>query len=121
MSEKNGPPLHLPATTVYPDGIIELDTTYIGAQPKPGVNQKGGGFRIPPTRAGGMGSGITNTEGLRRETRDNIKATEAIVKNEYAGKSQDLPRSSKIHRGRPCQFKGTIFSARYYIGASLSA
>ena len=96
MSEKNGPPLHLPATTVYPDGIIELDTTYIGAQPKPGVNQKGGGFRIPPTRAGGMGSGITNTEGLRRETRDNIKATEAFVKNEYAGKSQDLPRSTEV-------------------------
>lgn len=30
-----------------------------------------------------MGSGITNTEGLRRETRDNIKATENAVKAAY--------------------------------------
>ncbi|KEX95457.1 colicin transporter, partial [Pseudomonas putida] len=51
--------------------------------PKPGKNPQGGGFRIPPTRAGGMGSGITNTEGLRRETRDNIKATENAVKAAY--------------------------------------
>lgn len=43
-----------------------------------------------------MGSGITNAEGLRRETRDNIKAIETAVKNEYAARSQDLPRSTEI-------------------------
>jgi hypothetical protein len=85
MSEKQDPPHHIPATDIRGDkGYIELDTTYIGKQPTPGNNPKGGGFSVPPTRAGGMGSGITNNEGLRRQTRDNIKAAEALIKNEYA-------------------------------------
>jgi hypothetical protein len=84
MSEKQGPPLPLPPIDIRgEDGTVHLETTYVGAQPKPGKNPQGGGFRIPPTRAGGMGSGITNTEGLRRETRDNIKATENAVKAAY--------------------------------------
>lgn len=96
MSEKQGPPLNIPATDIRGErGYIELDTTYVGKQPTPGQNPKGGGFSIPPTRPGGMGSGITNTEGLRRQTRDNIKATETSVKNEYAAQSLDLPRSTE--------------------------
>ncbi|WP_448106357.1 S-type pyocin domain-containing protein [Pseudomonas azerbaijanoccidentalis] len=97
MSEKQGPPHHIPATHVVGEhGSIELPATYIGKQPKPGKDAIGGGFRVPPTRPGGMGSGITHAEGLRRETRDNIKATEASVKNEYAAKFQDLPRSTEV-------------------------
>lgn len=97
MSEKQGPPHHIPATHVVGEhGRIELPATYIGKQPKPGKDAIGGGFRVPPTRPGGMGSGITNAEGLRRETRDNIKAIETAVKNEYAARSQDLPRSTEI-------------------------
>jgi hypothetical protein len=97
MSEEQGPPLHLAETNILgKDGRIELETTYIGKQPKPGKNPKGGGFSIPPTRAGGMGSGITNTEGLRRETGAHIFATQAAVKNEYATKSQDLPRLTEV-------------------------
>jgi hypothetical protein len=84
MSEKQGPPLPLPPIDIRgEDRTVYLETTHVGAQPKPGKNPQGGGFRIPPTRAGGMGSGITNTEGLRRETRDNIKATENAVKAAY--------------------------------------
>ncbi|MGZ7455537.1 hypothetical protein ACXPVS_01625 [Pseudomonas sp. Ma2-10] len=98
MPEKQGPPYQLPATNVVGEhGKIEfLPTTYVGKQPKPGKDSKGGGFRVPPTRPGGMGSGLTHSEGLRRETRDNIKATEAFVKNEYGAKSQDLPRSTEV-------------------------
>ncbi|MFJ2691721.1 S-type pyocin domain-containing protein [Pseudomonas sp. NPDC087336] len=85
MSEKQGPPLPLPPIDIRvdEDGRIIEATTYIEARPMPGKNPQSGGFRIPPTRAGGMGSGITNTEGLRRETRDNIKATENAVKAAY--------------------------------------
>ena len=97
MLEEQGPPHHIPATHVVGEnGRIELPAIYIGKQPKPGKDAMGGGFRVPPTRPGGMGSGITHAEGLRRETRDNIKATEASVKNEYAAKYQDLERSTEV-------------------------
>lgn len=97
MLKEQGPPHHIAATKVVgTDGRIELPAIYVGKQPKPGKDAIGGGFRIPPTRPGGMGSGITHAEGLRRETRDNIKAIETAVKNEYAAKSQDLPRSTEI-------------------------
>lgn len=97
MIEKHGPPLDLAQTTVNGENsTVYLDTTYVGKQPKPGTNPAGGGFRVPPTRPGGMGSGITHTEGLRRETRDKIKATQAWVKNDYSAKSQDLPRLTDV-------------------------
>ena len=89
MPKKQGPPQN-------EHGKLDLPATYVGAQPKPGKDPIGGGFRVPPTRPGGMGSGITYNEGLRRETRDNIKATEALVKKEYSAKSQDLARSTEI-------------------------
>jgi hypothetical protein len=89
MPNKQGPPQN-------EHGKLDLPATYVGAQPKPGKDPLGGGFRVPPTRPGGMGSGITYNEGLRRETRDNIKATEALVKKEYSAKSQDLPRSTEV-------------------------
>lgn len=91
MSDKQGPPLHLPKTDIHGEqGYIELDTTYVGKQPTPGRNPQGGGFRVPPTRPGGMGSGITNTEGLRRETRDKIKATEQSIRSTYEANSGNL-------------------------------
>lgn len=95
MSEKQGPPHHIPATDIRGEReYIELDTTYVGKQPKPGQNPKGGGFSIPPTRPGGMGSGITNTEGLRRETRDNINAAEAFVK-------MNMRQNHRIYQDQP--------------------
>ncbi|MDR6915235.1 chemotaxis protein histidine kinase CheA [Pseudomonas sp. 3296] len=90
MSEKQGPPHELPVSHVIGElGKIDLPTTYVGAQPKPGTDPKGGGFRVPPTRPG-IGSGLTLNEGLRRETRDNIKVTENSVKNEHSAKLQNL-------------------------------
>ncbi|MHC8408529.1 hypothetical protein [Pseudomonas sp. TMB3-21] len=97
MTEKQGPPLDLAQTIVNGENnTVHLDTTYVGKHPKPGTNPVGGGFRVPPTRPGGMGSGITHTEGLRRETRDKIKVTQAWVKNDYSAKSQDLPRLTEV-------------------------
>lgn len=53
MSEKQGPPLPLPPIDIRgEDRTVYLETTHVGAQPKPGKNPQGGGFRIPPTRAG---------------------------------------------------------------------
>jgi hypothetical protein len=96
MSKKQGPPLRLPPTEIQgDDGKILLDTTYVGKQPKPGTNSQGGGFRVPPTRPGGMGSGITNTEGLRRETRDKIKTAEQSEKSAYEAKSGNLSASNE--------------------------
>lgn len=43
-----------------------------------------------------MGSGITNTEGLRRETRDKIKATEQSVKAAYEASSGNLSASTEV-------------------------
>jgi len=96
MSEKQGPPHDLPVSHVIGElGTVYLPTTYVGAQPKPGTDPKGGGFRVPPTRPG-IGSGLTLNEGLRRETRDNIKVTENSVKNEHSVKLQNLPGSTEI-------------------------
>ncbi|KAB0484703.1 S-type Pyocin [Pseudomonas reinekei] len=96
MPEKQGPPLSLPPTNIRgEDGTVHLGTTYVGAQPKPGKNPQSGGFRIPPTRAGGMGSGITNTEGLRRETGDKIRATEQSVKAAYEANFGNLSASTE--------------------------
>lgn len=94
MSEKQAPP---PTSHVAGEhGKIELPTTYVGKQPKPGTNPIGGGFRVPPTRPGGIGSGLTLNEQLRRETRDNIKVTESSVKAEHSAKLQNLPGSTEI-------------------------
>lgn len=96
MSEKQGPPFPLPPIDIRgEDRTVHLETTYVGAQPKPGKNPHGGGFRIPPTRAGGMGSGITNTEGLRRETGDKIRATELSVKAAYEANFGNLSASTE--------------------------
>ncbi|WP_223516598.1 S-type pyocin domain-containing protein [Pseudomonas sp. GL-B-19] len=94
MPEKQAPP---PTSHVAGEhGKIELPTTYVGKQPKPGTNPIGGGFRVPPTRPGGIGSGLTLNEQLRRETRDNIKVTESSVKAEHSAKLQNLPGSTEI-------------------------
>lgn len=90
MSEKQGPTHELPVSHVIGElGKVDLPTTYIGAQPKPGTDPKGGGFRVPPTRPG-IGSGLTLNEGLRRETRDKIKVTENSVTNEHSARLQNL-------------------------------
>lgn len=97
MSEKQGPPNELPATRVVGEYIeSNFPAVHIGAQPKPGKHPIGGGFSVPPTRAGGMGSGITFNEGQRRQTRDNIKAATQSIKNEYEADLQGLARSTEV-------------------------
>lgn len=97
MSGKHGPPHELPATSIVGQSTtIELPTTYIGKQPKPGNHPNGGGFSVPPTRPGGIGPGITYKEHLRGQTLRNVFATEKSAQNDYAAKSQDLPRSTEV-------------------------
>ncbi|MEO8641116.1 S-type pyocin domain-containing protein [Pseudomonas sp.] len=48
MSGKHGPPHELPATSIVGQSTtIELPTTYVGKQPKPGKHPNGGGFSVP--------------------------------------------------------------------------
>jgi len=97
MSGKHGPPHELPATSIVGQSTtIELPTTYIGKQPKPGKHPNGGGFSVPPTRPGGIGPGITYKEHLRSQTLRNVFATEKSAQNDYAAKSQDLPRATDV-------------------------
>ncbi|MHC8290691.1 S-type pyocin domain-containing protein [Pseudomonas sp. XS1P51] len=97
MSEKQGPPLEISTTNVVGESnAIELDTTYVGAQPKPGKNPKGGGFSVPPTRAGGIGSPQTLKLHLREQTLRNVQATEKSIKNDYAAKSKGLAKSTDV-------------------------
>lgn len=97
MSGKHGPPHELPATSIVGQSTtIELPTTYVGKQPKPGKHPNGGGFSVPPTRPGGIGPGITYKEHLRGQTLRNVFATEKSAQNDYAAKSQDLPRATEV-------------------------
>lgn len=97
MSGKHGPPHELPATSIVGQSTtIELPTTYVGKQPKPGKHPNGGGFSVPPTRPGGIGPGITYKEHLRGQTLRNVAATEKSAQNDYAVKSQDLPRATEV-------------------------
>jgi len=95
--ENTAPPHELPATSIVGQSTtIELPTTYIGKQPKPGKHPNGGGFSVPPTRPGGIGPGITYKEHLRSQTLRNVFATEKSAQNDYAAKSQDLPRATDV-------------------------
>lgn len=97
MSGKHGPPHELPATSIVGQSTtIELPTTYVGKQPKPGKHPNGGGFSVPPTRPGGIGPGTTYKEHLRGQTLRNVFATEKSAQNDYAAKSQDLPRATEV-------------------------
>jgi hypothetical protein len=100
MSGKHDPPHELPATSIVGQSTtIELPTTYVGKQPKPGKHPNGGGFSVPPTRPGGIGPGITHKEHLRSQTLRNVFTTEKSAQNDYAAKSQDLPRATEVEFG----------------------
>ncbi|MGF6328662.1 hypothetical protein ABH909_001540 [Pseudomonas sp. BS3782 TE3695] len=85
MSGKQGPPQH---------GRIDLATTYIGKQPKPGKDLNGGGFnassttRLPNNHSGQFGIQPGHVQIFR-----NLKSTTTTLAEEYQIRSNQLPQT----------------------------
>jgi hypothetical protein len=85
MSGKQGPPQN---------GRIDLATTYIGKQPKPGKDPNGGGFdassttRLPNNHSGQFGIQPGHVQTFR-----NLKSTITTLAEEYQIRSNQLPQT----------------------------